>query len=148
MLEVPLVDLTPSWRSLFQAWPSDLPRAGIVVMASNETIPFTDFLLGESFLILERDKPDTQGARKLIVALAAITTVKLSLPDALSRLAGFTAGAGGADVGFGGPGFSGGPGPAGGASPGSGLEGYAPSGLAARAAAAVRRSNDLGKRSP
>lgn len=85
------MDLTAAWQSAFAAWPAELPRAGMLVTSGQETIPFVDFLLGPDFLIVERDKPDSQGARKLIVALAAITAVKLTTPEPLSSLQGFAA---------------------------------------------------------
>lgn len=85
------MDLTAAWRNVFASWPQTLPRSGMLVLAGQETVPFVDFLLGESFVVVERDKPDAQGARKLIVALAAITAVKLTTADELSSLQGFTA---------------------------------------------------------
>ncbi len=86
-----MVDLTAAWRNVFASWPPTLPRTGLLVLAGQETVPFVDFLLGESFVVVERDKPDAQGARKLIVALAAITAVKLTTAEELSSLQGFTA---------------------------------------------------------
>lgn len=83
------MDLTAAWRSAFESWPAELPRAGMIVVAG-ETVPFVDYLLGDSFIVVERDKPDSSSARKLIIALAAITAVKLTTPDELSKLKGFT----------------------------------------------------------
>lgn len=85
-----MVDLTAAWRNVFASWPQTLPRTGMLVLAGQETVPFVDFLLGESFVVVERDKPDAQGARKLIVALAAITAVKLTTAEELATLQGFT----------------------------------------------------------
>lgn len=118
------MDLTSAWRSAFESWPAELPRAGMIVVGG-ETVPFVDFLLGDSFVVVERDKPDSQSARKLIIALAAITAVKLTTPDELSKLKGFTekAAAPPADDGFG-----------------------MPAGLSARATAAVRRSSEPSRR--
>ena len=113
------MDVTSAWRTAFESWPEKLPRTGIVVTSTQETIPFVDFLIGESFVVVERDKPDSQGARKLIIALAAITAVKLLATEELKALSAFAAGkADDADDGFG-----------------------VPSGLASRAAAAVRRTS-------
>lgn len=121
------MDLTAAWRSAFQSWPSTLPKAGLIVMATQETIPFIDFLLGESFVVIERDKPDSQGARKLIIALAAISAVKLTIPEELKTLSAFAT-------------------PSGGENP-PGSDGFGmPSGLAARASAAARRTGDVNRR--
>lgn len=117
------MDLTAAWRTAFESWPTLLPKAGLIVTATQETVPFIDFLLGESFVVVERDKPDSQGARKVIIALAAITAVKLSTPDELKTLSAFTESKKPEDDGFG-----------------------MPSGLAARASAAVRRSTDPPRR--
>lgn len=84
------MDLSAAWRSAFESWPESLPKVGMIVTATQETIPFVNFLLGESFVVVERDKPDSQGARKLIIALAAITAVKLSITEDLSTLTAFT----------------------------------------------------------
>jgi hypothetical protein len=83
------VELAASWKSVFESWPVNIPHVGMLVTSGQETIPFVDFLLGDGFVIVERDKPDSSGARKVIVSLAAITAVKLSNPDSLSTLQGF-----------------------------------------------------------
>ncbi|MFV0446773.1 MAG: hypothetical protein ACK5Q5_24645 [Planctomycetaceae bacterium] len=121
------MDLTAAWRTTFQSWPATLPKSGLIVLATQETVPFCDFLLGDSFVVVERDKPDSQGARKLIIALAAISAVKLTIPEPLETLRPFTEGASAVppvpDAGFG-----------------------MPSGVAARASAAVRRTGEVGRR--
>jgi hypothetical protein len=71
-----------------RAWPTNLPKAGILVVG-DDTIPFVDFLIADSFVVVERDKPDTQGARKIVVALAAISAVKLTTVEPLTSLRGF-----------------------------------------------------------
>lgn len=88
-----------------------------------ESVPFVDFLIGESFVVVERDRPDSQGARKLIIALSAIMAVKLSTPDSLATLAGFTQASVEAADDF-----------------------SAADSLASRAAAAVKRSGDFTRR--
>lgn len=114
------MDVTSAWRSAFESWPADLPRSGMVVTSGQESIPFVDFLISDTFVIVERDKPDSQGARKLIIALAAIVAVKLPTTEDLSKLQPFTAKKEEPDDGFG-----------------------VPAGLASRAAAAVRRTGAI-----
>lgn len=115
------MDLDSAWRSVFVNWPEKLPRAGMIVTSTQETIPFVDFLIADSFVIVERDRPDSLGARKVIVALAAITAVKLTSPDALSTLKPFTQAPATEEFGL-------------------------PAGTPARSAAALLRSADLGRR--
>lgn len=66
------------WRALFERWPDSMPRSGIVVTTFAETIAFADFLLGEGILLLERERPDSLGARKVMLAWESIASVKLT----------------------------------------------------------------------
>lgn len=74
-----------AWRSLFENWPEGIPRQGLAVTAFQETIPFTDFLISEGIVLLERDKPDSHGARKVMVAYDAIAAVKITAVMELAR---------------------------------------------------------------
>ena len=73
------------WRSLFEHWPASLPKHGTLVTSFGESIAFTGFLLSGGVMIVERERPDTAGARKVIVAYSAILAVKLSDPGELTR---------------------------------------------------------------
>lgn len=74
-----------AWRSLFENWPQTLPRQGLLVTNFQEQIPFTDFLISGGILLVERDKPDSYGARKVMVAYEAISAVKITSPMELAR---------------------------------------------------------------
>lgn len=74
-----------AWRTLFENWPQTIPRQGIVVTTFQETIPFVNYMISGSILLLERDKPDTSGARKVMLAYEAISAVKISAPLELAR---------------------------------------------------------------
>lgn len=74
------METTESWRKLFENWPEAIPRNGLLVTTYQETIPFVDFLLSGSILLLERDKPDSAGARKVMIAYDAICAVKITSP--------------------------------------------------------------------
>ena len=74
-----------SWRALFENWPGSLPREGQVVSSFGEHIPFKDFLVSGGLVILERDKPDSYGARKVVLGYDAIAAVKFSSPMELAR---------------------------------------------------------------
>ena len=73
------------WRSLFENWPETIPREGLLVTTFNETIPFNGFLLSGGVLLVDRDKPDTFGARKVMIAYSAIQAVKLTSVLELGR---------------------------------------------------------------
>ncbi|GAB4139025.1 MAG: hypothetical protein Tsb009_07680 [Planctomycetaceae bacterium] len=74
-----------SWRALFENWPEVIPREGMLVTKFNETISFVGYLISGGLLIVERDKPDTHGARKVIVPYEQICGVKLPTPMELAR---------------------------------------------------------------
>ena len=66
------------WRSLFESWPQSVPRRGILITTFGESIPFVNYLLSGGILLLDRDKPDTLGARKVMIAYDAISAVKIT----------------------------------------------------------------------
>jgi len=74
-----------AWKSLFENWPEAVSRQGMVVTSSNESIPFIDFLVSPGILLLERDKPDSNGTRKVMVSYEAISAVKLTSTQELAR---------------------------------------------------------------
>lgn len=74
-----------SWRSLFENWPPNISRTGILVTNFGEPIPFTAFMISNGILMVERDKPDSQGARKVMVAYDAICAVKITSPMELAQ---------------------------------------------------------------
>jgi hypothetical protein len=78
---------TPSdtWRNLFQHWPGSLPKQGLLVTNFGEQIPFTNFLVSGTAVLVERDKPDTIGARKVVLDYGAISAVKLTDPADIAR---------------------------------------------------------------
>ncbi|HEY3966421.1 MAG TPA: hypothetical protein VGM05_17805 [Planctomycetaceae bacterium] len=66
------------WRSLFENWPNSVPRRGLLITTFNESIPFVNYLISGGILLLDRDKPDSSGARKVMVAYDAISAVKIT----------------------------------------------------------------------
>lgn len=67
-----------SWQNLFENWPRNFPRQGVLVTDFQETIPFNDFRVNEGILLLQRERPDTIGARKMMVSFRAIVGLKLT----------------------------------------------------------------------
>lgn len=63
---------------LFESWPASLPRRGLVITTFGESIPFVGYLLSAGIVLLDRDKPDTLGARKVLLAFDNIASVKIT----------------------------------------------------------------------
>lgn len=72
------------WRNVFEQWPADLPRQGIITTAL-ESFGFSDFLISRGILLVERDRPDAIGARKILLPYRQIVAVKLTDPGPLAR---------------------------------------------------------------
>ncbi|MFQ5734407.1 MAG: hypothetical protein ACE5KM_20910 [Planctomycetaceae bacterium] len=79
------METAEAWKSIFENWPEAVPREGLVVTSLNETIPFVNFLISGSILLIERDTPDTFGARKVMVGYDAINAVKITSAMELGR---------------------------------------------------------------
>jgi hypothetical protein len=79
------LDSTEVWRSLFENWPESIPREGLLVTTFNEHVPFNGFLVSGGVLLVERDKPDTYGSRKVMIAYSAILAVKITQVMELGR---------------------------------------------------------------
>ena len=75
------------WRHLFSKWPAAIGRSGFLVTELGESVRFTDFACSAGVLLLQREKPDTLGARKVFVSYDAISAVKLDDPGDLDRYA-------------------------------------------------------------
>ena len=74
-----------SWRSILENWPEVIPKSGIVVTSYQESIPFQNFLLSTGVVLFERDKPNSLGARKVMLSYEAICAIKLSDTMELAR---------------------------------------------------------------
>lgn len=74
-----------SWKQLFESWPKAVAKSGVLVTTFNENITFVNFLVSPGVLLLERDRPDTIGARKVMLSWEAIAAIKLPDVAELSR---------------------------------------------------------------
>ena len=63
---------------MLKNWPQDIARRGVLVMTSDEQIPFDGFLANDNLLLLERKTPDTSGARKVILSFESVAAIKLT----------------------------------------------------------------------
>ena len=74
-----------AWRNLFENWPESIPRQGVVVTTFGESINFINFLISGGLLLVERDKPDSVGARKVVLSYDSLSAVKLASTMELAR---------------------------------------------------------------
>lgn len=72
------METAESWRMLFENWPDSIARKGLLVTTFQETIPFVDFMISGGIVLLERDKPDSIGGRKVMLAYDSISAVKIT----------------------------------------------------------------------
>ena len=70
------MDASESWRELFKKWPPSMPRTGILVTTFDEIIPFVNFMTSGGILLVERERPDSNDARKVMVSYSAIAALK------------------------------------------------------------------------
>lgn len=66
------------WRTIFEGWPSFIPKRGVLVTTFGEPITFVDFMVSGGIVLLERDRPDTLGARKVLLAYDNVAAVKIT----------------------------------------------------------------------
>jgi hypothetical protein len=79
------METAESWRGLFESWPESIPRQGMVVTTFQESIPFVNFMISGGILLLDRDKPDSLGARKVMLSYEAISAIKITSVIELAR---------------------------------------------------------------
>ena len=72
------MDAGREWLDFFARWPASVARKGILVTNFGEQVAFNGFLLSERLLLVERQTPDTVGARKVIVPMAHVQAVKIT----------------------------------------------------------------------
>lgn len=73
-------EMSEVWRKAFATWPTTFRRKGVVVPADGEPVPFCDFVMSETILVLERPTPDTSGARRVAVPFDRIQNLKYTEP--------------------------------------------------------------------
>jgi hypothetical protein len=78
----------PVWKTFFNNWPAGIQRRGVLVTCLNEAIPFKGFMIKEDVLLLDRNNPDSMGARFILVDFAAVNSVRLIDPLKESVFAG------------------------------------------------------------
>jgi hypothetical protein len=71
------MEISQIWKSLFERWPQDLPRRGVVTTTLDEQIPFKGFMLTRETVLLERTNPDPLGTRFIVLPYPNMAAVKL-----------------------------------------------------------------------
>lgn len=64
------------WQRTFLKWPASIARRGIVTTVLDEHIPFKGFMTTDAMLLLERQNPDSLGARFIILEYSGIAALK------------------------------------------------------------------------
>lgn len=64
------------WQQTFLKWPASIPRRGILTTVLNEHIPFKGFMTTGAMLLLERQNPDSLGARFIVLEYSAVNALK------------------------------------------------------------------------
>jgi hypothetical protein len=72
------LDPSEAWVDLFARWPAGVARKGVLVTNFGEQIQFSGFMASKTMLLVERQTPDTVGARKVILPYANILGVKIA----------------------------------------------------------------------
>ncbi len=75
---VTAITTSDSWAALLLDWPEDVPRRGVLVTAFGEQIPFSDFMTRSDMLLVERQNPDTMGARQILVKYEQVIALKVT----------------------------------------------------------------------
>ncbi len=71
------MDGDDSWRTLFENWPKSFAKVGVLITSFGDTVPFNDFKVNQGILLVQRERPDTIGARKMMVSFTAIVALKI-----------------------------------------------------------------------
>lgn len=79
------MDAAQAWQTLFEKWPTAIPKEGMVVTEYGDNVTFINFMVSPGLLLLERDRPDATGARKVMVAYSGIRGVKMQSTMELSQ---------------------------------------------------------------
>ena len=66
------------WKDFFCNWPAEIPRRGALVTSFDEQISFAGFLTSEAFLLVERQVPDTLGARMVVLPYENVLALKIT----------------------------------------------------------------------
>ncbi len=66
-----------TWKDFFSHWPTNVHRRGILITAFNEQIPFSNFNYSPEFLFIERQTPDSLGARIILLRFDQIVSLKI-----------------------------------------------------------------------
>ncbi len=67
-----------NWKRFFNNWPEKIPQKGLLATTFGEQIPFDGFMIGEGFLLLKRQTPDSLGARMIVLPYQNISALKIT----------------------------------------------------------------------
>lgn len=79
------MDAAENWQRIFEEWPASVPRQGMIAVGFGEIINFINFMTSEGVLLVELPRPDSNDARKIMIAYSAILAVKSSTTMELAK---------------------------------------------------------------
>jgi hypothetical protein len=71
-------DTGSTWQELFRHWPADMQRRGVLVTKFSEQIPFSWFASSATLLFIERQTPDSLGARAVVLPYEQVAALKVT----------------------------------------------------------------------
>lgn len=72
------MDAAQNWQRIFEGWPASMPKQGMLATTFGEVVTFINFMTTEGILLIELPRPDSNDARKIMIAYSAILAVKSS----------------------------------------------------------------------
>ena len=70
-------DAAEIWRHCFQEWPAEVERRGVLITSFGDQIPFAGFAASSEMILVERNAPDTVGARMVMIPYGNILGLKI-----------------------------------------------------------------------
>ena len=85
-----MVTITPAaqrsgFHRILSEWPVSIQRNGIIMTSFGESVPFTDYMLCDNLVLLDRGVPDTSGARRVMLPIDTIVGIKITDPIEMAR---------------------------------------------------------------
>lgn len=74
-----------SWIDVLTNWPDGIARKGIAITTAGDSIEFCSYMLSGPVLLLERERPDSHGGRRVMLQLSQLAAVKILDPIEIER---------------------------------------------------------------
>lgn len=68
------------WINVLKNWPPEIPRKGLLITTFGESVEFCSYMLMGTILLLERERPDSQNGRRIMIELSNVAVIKVVDP--------------------------------------------------------------------